>query len=399
MPLSSVVGAQSIVKPGVCTSSTKPASPYDGQVIYMTDVDQTAVWDGSNWIGLERSMDRNAIINGGMNIDQRLAGSVMSNIGASITIDRWFVFSTKAGLQFSAQQSTDAPVGFKNSILLTVTGTAANPDAGDQNGIGQKIEGHNAARFLFGSANAKTLTISFWVKSSVTGTFGVSIRNADVTRSRVEAYTINSANTWEYKVVTIPGCPDGTWLTNNGIGMDVQWDLGTGSTYQQSAGTWTSANKYALSGSTKLTANSGATFRLTGVQVEAGAVATPFEYENYGMTLRKCMRYYQNSYEQSVIPGTNTGGQPNKTGTVNNSQYGMTPRIIFPVPMRSSPTVTIYAADGTVGQWTWDIIGVGGEQKTSYVEVISSKGFTISTASLTAARNNAWGYWTATIEL
>jgi hypothetical protein len=404
MPLSSVVGAQSIVKPGVCTSSTKPASPYDGQVIYMTDVDQTAVWDGSSWVVLAPiASGRNVIINGAMQVAQRGTSTASITANGYYTADRWFLSIGSLGTWTQSVES-DAPTGsgLRKSLKMLCTTADASPSANDYMVMETKLEGQNVQQFAKGTTSAKQFAVSFWVKSNVTGTYVVELYDTDSNRSVSASYSVSASATWEKKTLIFPADTSNPFDNDNGGSLTIGFWLGAGTTFTSGtlATTWgasTSANR--VVGQTNLAAATNNYWQITGVQLEAGAVATPFEFEDYGMTLRKCMRYYQNSYEQSVIPGTNTGGQPNKTGTVNNGQYGMTPRIIFPVPMRSSPTVTIYAADGTVGQWTWDIIGVGGEQKTSYVEVISSKGFTISTASLTAARNNAWGYWTATIEL
>jgi hypothetical protein len=338
------------------------------------------------------------VINGAMTIDQRRNGSAFSSIGAEITLDRWFVFSTGTP-KFSAQQSSDAPTGFKNSILLTVTGTAGSPAAGDQNGIGQKIEGNNSARFLFGSVNAKTVTVSFWVKSSIAGNYGVSIRNSDSSRSRVESYTINSANTWEYKNVTFVGCPTGTWLTTNGIGIDLQWDLGVGSTYQQSAGTWTSANQYGLSGGTKLTANSGATWQLSGVQLEAGAVATPFEFEDIQTTISKCQRYYAKSYNLTTAVNTNTLDGVYWVNTSTGASNFFTVPIIFPVQMRAAPTVTPISSAGTNDQWNYGRNGASGTVTTYGGNVSTTAARFYANVGASWVVVEAYGHWTASAEL
>ena len=403
MPLSSVVGAQSIVKPGVCTSSTKPASPFDGQVIYMTDVDQTAVWDGSAWVGIERSRDRNVIINGAMQVAQRGTSTASITGDGYYTADRWRDSLSSLGT-WTQSVENDAPTGsgFRKSLKMLCTTANASPSAGAYNVFSQKLEGQNIQQFAKGTASAKQFAVSFWVKSNVTGTYVLEIYDMDNNRQVSASYTVSSSATWEKKTIIFPADTTGAFDNDNAQSLEFNFWLGAGTTYTSGTlnTTWasaTSANRAV--GQTNLAAATNNYWQVTGVQLEAGAVATPFEFEQFDTTLAKCMRYYQSGYDYGVAAGTNTGGQPNKTASSNNSQYGMTPRIIFPVIMRATPTVTIYATDGTAGQWTWDIIGVSAEQKASNVEVITPKGFTISSSSLTAARNNAWGNWTAAIEL
>jgi hypothetical protein len=235
---------------------------------------------------------RNRIINGAMVIDQRNAGASVSysNSGA-YTLDRWVVDNTTDGT-ISVQQSSVAPAGFTNSCLITVTTADASLSSTQRCRIRQPIEGFNVADFGFGTASAITVTLSFWVRSSLTGTFGGALNNATVDRSYPFSYTISAANTWEQKSVTIAGDTSGTWVTNSGIGLLAQFGLGIGSNFSGTANAWTGSQIMSTTGATSLIGTSGATFYITGVQLEAGSVATPFERRDYGTELARCQRYF-----------------------------------------------------------------------------------------------------------
>jgi hypothetical protein len=233
---------------------------------------------------------RNRIINGAMVIDQRNAGaSVTPN--NSFTLDRWLFTNTQTS-KVNIQQSSVAPSGFSNSLLVTST-SAYSVSAGDTFLITQIIEGFNIADLAWGSADAKPITISFWVRSSITGTTGGALINSADNRNYVFSYTINLADTWEYKTVTIAGDTSGTWLTGNNRGISVRFGLGSGSTFSGAVGTWSSSNYVQPTGSVSVVGTSGATFYITGVQLEAGSVATPFERRLYGQELALCQRYFQ----------------------------------------------------------------------------------------------------------
>jgi hypothetical protein len=236
---------------------------------------------------------RNRIINGDMRIDQRNAGaSVTPN--NSFTLDRWLFTNTQTS-KVNIQQSSVAPSGFSNSLLVTST-SAYSVSAGDTFLITQIIEGFNIADLAWGSADAKPITISFWVRSSITGTTGGALMNSADNRNYVFSYTINLANTWEYKTVTIAGDTSGTWLTGNNRGISVRFGLGSGSTFSGAVGTWSSSNYVQPTGSVSVVGTNGATFYITGVQLEAGSVATPFERRQYGQELALCQRYYYKIY-------------------------------------------------------------------------------------------------------
>jgi hypothetical protein len=251
---------------------------------------QNATFAGSvsarNTFGFE-----NRIINGAMVIDQRNNGAAVTLSTAVVfPVDRFVCYRTTSGAVATGQRSTIAPANFINSLLYSVT-TGATISSTDYNQISHIIEGLNVADLGWGTANAQSVTLSFWVRSSVTGTYGVSVGNSGDNRLYVGSYVINSANTWEYKSVTVPGDTSGTWLTTNGIGLILRWDLGIGSTFSGAAGSWSSSNTQGLTGGVKLVQTTGATFYITGVQLEVGSQATSFDFRSIGQELLLCQRY------------------------------------------------------------------------------------------------------------
>ena len=238
---------------------------------------------------------KNRIINGACVIDQRNAGaSVTATGGVGVyAIDR-FNTSIATG-SCTAQQSSTAPIGFKNSLSLTV-GTSGTPSATAQNTIQQVIEGYNMADFGWGTSDAKQVALSFWVRSSLTGTFAVAFQNVNYDRYYVSTYTINAANTWEQKTITLAGDTTGTWNSTNGSGIRLKFDMGYGSNFNTTANTWGAGEFYTISGATKFVANAAATFYITGVQLEKGSTATSFDYRPYGTELSLCQRYYEVFY-------------------------------------------------------------------------------------------------------
>jgi len=274
---------------------------------------------------------RNRIINGGMVIDQRNNGASVSNTGATVfSVDRWKTLGTSASGVYSIQQDTNAPVGFSNSLKFTVTTTDTSLTGGDRYSVHQPIEGYNISDFAFGTAAATDVTVSFWVRSSVTGTFGGALQNGDSTRSYPFTYAISVADTWEYKTVTIPGDTSGTWGTGSDREGQLFWALGCGPDRSGTAGAWASANYQTATGATNLMATNGATFYITGVQLEAGSVATPFERRPFGTELALCQRYYWRTTAAAAGPNLGLG-------------YGAASSIVVavfpcPVPMRAAPT-------------------------------------------------------------
>jgi len=277
---------------------------------------------------------RNRIINGNMMIDQRNSGASAS--AGAYTLDRWYCDQSAAS-KYTVQQNSGSvtpPAGFKN-YLGAVSSSAYSLGAGDYFTIQQYIEGLNVADLGWGTANAQTVTLSFWVRSSLTGTFGGSLKNSAENRSYPFTYTISSASTWEYKTITIPGDTTGTWLTTNGKGISLFFSIGVGTTYSGPAGAWAATNYASATGSTSVVGTNGATFYLTGVQLEVGTQATPYEWQGYPQQLVACQRYYS-------VATTRFRSDPFPSGT-----FGVTGS--FPVIMRASPTVTTTTNLGTLG--------------------------------------------------
>jgi hypothetical protein len=279
---------------------------------------------------------KNRLINSAMVIDQRNAGASVTPTSSGYSLDRWNL-SLSVASKFSFQQSTTAPTGFSNSLLFTSL-SSYSVGAGDLFLANQWIEGFNTADLMWGTANAKTVTLSFWVRSSLTGTFGGALNNGSSDRTYPFSYTISSANTFEYKTVTIAGDTSGTWLTTNGRGLGVWFSLGAGSTYSGTAGAWASANVYQPTGATSLIATNGATFYITGVQLEKGSTATSFDYRPYGTELALCQRYYT---QLNSVGGFNSvfGSGYCDSSTVTKIYTAL------PVQMRSTPTVTASAGN------------------------------------------------------
>ena len=237
---------------------------------------------------------KNRILNGQMVIDQRNAGAsvTVNSSTATYPVDRFAGRGVASAGVFTAQQSSTAPSGFNNSVVCTVT-TSASPASTDAYLFRQNIEGFNVADLGWGASGASTVTLSFWVRSSLTGTFGGAIQNDAFNRFYPFSYTISSANTFEYKTITIAGDTSGTWLKTNGNGMTVSFSLGAGSSRVNTAGTWTSSISEGATGQTNLISTNGATFYLTGVQLEKGSTATSFDYRPYSAELAMCQRYYE----------------------------------------------------------------------------------------------------------
>jgi hypothetical protein len=281
--------------------------------------------DRATFLASEQAFSmRNRIINGDMRIDQRNAGASVTPTNGAYLLDRYQAILSQAS-KYSVQQVTDAPTGFTNSMRVTSL-SAYSVVASDIFHVLQKIEGFNVSDLAWGTANAQTVTVSFWAKSSLTGTFGGSVVNSAEDRSYPFAYTISAANTWEYKTVIVPGDTTGTWLTNNGIGLRLHFTIGMGSDYTATAGAWTAGAKFAPTGATSVVGTSGATFYITGVQLEAGSVATPFERRPYGTELQLCQRYFQPvvaGYVGSAVSGAANGAMG-----------------LFIVEMRAAPTMT-----------------------------------------------------------
>ena len=329
-------------------SNLQNASAASPAIVLAADGSATANLSSVN--GGPIAGSRNRIINGDMRIDQRNAGaSVNSASGGGVyAVDRFEQESAVGGGVMSIQRSSTAPAGFTNSLLFTVTTTDTSLAAGDKYDFRQIVEGFNTADLGFGTASPSTVTLSFWIRSSVTGTYCVALRNGSNNRSYVTTYAINSANTWEQKSVTITGDTTGTWGTDNGRGIIVGFSLGAGSTFQATANTWSAGEYRATSSQTNLLATNGATFYITGVQLEPGSTATPFERRSYGQELALCQRYYQTSYAAGVAIQAATGVTDGATFVSINTSDSANGGLL-PVTMRATPTFAIYSTIGGTG--------------------------------------------------
>jgi hypothetical protein len=289
---------------------------------------------------------RNRIINGDMRIDQRNGGASVTINSNQYTLDRWQAVQSQTG-KFSVQQnagSVTPPAGFKNYLGVTSL-TSHTLSTGDYFYIRQQIEGYNVADFALGTSNAKTITLSFWVRSSLTGTFGGTFSNGESNSIYPFTYTINSANTWEQKTITVAGRTSGTWETTNLTGLYVLFALGTGSTYNGTAGSWTSSLALGVTGQTNILGTNGATLYITGVQLEAGTAATDFERRPFGTELALCQRYYAKLGAHPNSTG-NPGYQAHGAGCNQSNNTSQNIYLGFPQFMRTSPTI---AYSGNIG--------------------------------------------------
>lgn len=280
----------------------------EGMFAYTTDTNTLWLYTGATdgWvnllgssIGQQALSNRNVIINGAMQVAQRGTSTASITSGGYYTADRFGTTPSSLGT-WTQSVENDAPTGsgFRKSLKMLCTTADASPAAGDLLVIMQVLEGQNVQQFLKGTASAKQFSLSFWVKSNVTGTYIVELYDNDNTRSVSASYTVSASATWEKKTITFPADTTGAFDNDNAGSLTCQWWLGAGTTYTSGtlATTWgtpTSANRAV--GQTNLAAATNNYWQVTGVQLEAGAVATPFEFEDYGMTLAKCQRYYWRS--------------------------------------------------------------------------------------------------------
>jgi hypothetical protein len=339
---------------------------------------------GSNLGAGDASLMKNRIINGAMVINQRAwSGTITTD--AAYTLDR-FVARTSAASKYSISQnagSVTPPVGF--TYYLGATSLAATSvGSGDFYCLQQVIEGYNMADLNWGTANAKTITLSFWVYSSLTGTFGGALTNYNNNNSYPFSYTINAANTWEQKSITITGPTSGTFNSANSGCINLTFSLGMGSTYSTTAGAWVSGNYLSVTGATNVVSTNGATFYITGVQLEVGSSATGFEYRLYNQELSACQRYFQR-FSGNTNGNSGDGAIAvfaNYSGTSANTSF------IIPVSMRSAPSFSysslsgfLYVANGS--SYTLNNFAFNGGN-------INRCEFTIGSASSWTSGNAGW---------
>jgi len=350
----------------------------------LTQVDQGLLGTNAQYTGF-----KNRIINGAMVIDQRNAGASISAGDGAYGVDRFAMYyQTGIASKGTIQQTPSATetgyatrvaAGFSNYLAFT-SNSAYLVASGDAILINQRIEGYNIADLAWGTANAKTVTLSFWVYSSLTGTFGGTLRNSAGTQYYPYSYTISSANTWEQKTITIAGSTTGTWVSTNGIGVYVMFGLGVGSSLLGTANAWSSSAYFSPTGATSVVGTNTATFYITGVQLEKGSTATSFDYRPYGTELQLCQRYYLRISNL----GATTNNQAFLNGVVKSGTNAGQCGLVFIVPMRASPTgsytgaVRIY--DGSVATAITSI----GTQESSYT--VGSLSLNASGGGLTTGR-------------
>lgn len=319
----------------------------EGMFAYTTDTNTLWLYDGSNWvnvlgsdIGNQALSNRNVVINGAMQVAQRGTST------ASITTDGYYTadrFNTSVVTLGTWTQSieADAPTGsgLRNSLKMLCTTADASPAASDRVWVNQLLEGQNLQQFLKGTASAKQFSLSFWVKSNVTGTYIAHLWDLDNTRHVSASYTISASATWEKKTITFPADTTGAFDNNNDASLRVLFPLAAGSTWTSGTldTTWaTSVNANKFVGQTNVAAATNNYWQITGIQLEAGAVATPFEFEDIGVTLDKCQRYYF-----LLVSGATKSFGVGANITASEMQL----HAYFPTTMRATPTLV--ATSGT----------------------------------------------------
>ena len=333
-----VLATGSVPTTALTLNSTTQAATFAGAVT-APSVTTTGTINATNTFGF-----KNRVINGGMTIDQRYQGAslTVNSTTQQYPVDRFYCEDGTDGV-FTVQQNSSAPTGFTNSVVVTVTTPDTSLGGTQYAAIAHQIEGYNIADLSLGTASAKTFTLSFWVQSSVTGTFGGSFRNAADNRCYPFSYVINVANTWEQKTITVAGDTTGTWLKTNGIGLKVWFSLAAGATWSGPANAWASTLYVSTTGATNLLATNGATFYITGVQLEVGSQATSWDFRSINQEFTLCQRYYQNSYGSGeAITSAGAGIIYACSDNVGNG-----PGTIIPVPMRTSPTIYVRGTAAT----------------------------------------------------
>ena len=317
---------------------------------------------------------RNRIINGAMVISQRNGGTVtIPATTDTYTVDRWKGYASQAS-KFTVQQSTTAPTGYINSALIT-SSSAYTVGASEEFDFIQVVEGLNCTDLAWGTASAVTVTLSFWVRSSLTGTFGGSLRNSAANRSYPFSYTISSANTFEQKTITITGDTSGTWLTTNGAGIYITFSMGAGSSMSTTAGSWAAGNYTSATGATSVVGTNGATFYITGVQLEKGSTATSFDYRPYGTELALCQRY---------LPAYNAVGASDPIcSAYMQSTTAMRAVFVHKVSTRVAPT-GLTATAGSTFQFS-GTAGVSGSGSLSFIGASTEVSWFVATMGATTA--------------
>ena len=383
-------------------------SPYTGTTLTLGDSGDTvstdAVVQASQFIGGGLNAYRNIVINGDMQIAQR--GTSVSGITNSNyrTVDRFTTTVLTAGT-WTQSQDSDVPTGqgFANSLKMDCTTANGSLGAGSLLTISQRFEGQNLQYLKKGTANAESLTLSFWVKSNKTGTYICELYDNDNTRQFSKSYTIDVANTWEKKTLTFAGDTTGAFDNDNNLSLFCFFYLAAGTDY--TSGTlntsWdsaTTANRAV--GQVNLADNTANEWYITGVQLEAGTSASDFEFLPYDVNLQRCQRYYQKSYAYETAVGTNTGGGlvihrgATQGGGFSSINISLRPE------MRTTPTISYWQLDGTSGTWQYDRSGVGTTSFTPITGYVNNKVFTPeSSFGANYVPIQFYGHWQAVAEL
>ena len=343
--------------------------------------------DGASVTGYRTG--RNLIINGTMQVAQRGTQTGQGGSNVYSAVDRW-EFASNSAARVTTSQDTSGLGNFSNSLKIDCTTADTSIAVSDQAGIRTKLESQDLQHLLWGTASAKTLTLRFTVSSPKAGIHCVQAYNRDAGYSYVQEFTVTSANTAEEFTVTIPGDTSNGFANDNGAGLEICFPLHNGTDWQTTSGSWQSGNFFSTSNQQNLLDDVANNFYLTGIQLEVGSVATPFEHEFFGDTVAKCQRYYCKSYNLDIPPQTNNSAGRHYFYLSPNTANGNKGSIVtFPVQMRSSPSVTIYnEASGTAGVFN------NGSAATVIVQ--GQRSFL---AYGTTTSNGLWAHWVADSEL
>ena len=350
---------------------------------------------------------RNLIINGDMKIAQRgTSATGLGNGDAGYhTVDRYrFGVAGTPTCEFTMSQDTDVPTGqgFTNSVKFDCTTADASLATDDYISFRQRIEAQNLQHLKFGTSSAEKLTLSFWVKSNKTGTYIVEFYQPDASRIQSQSYTVDSANTWEKKTITIDGDTSGTINNDNGNGIEIYFALCAGTnftsgTLQTSWGALNTTDR--LVGQVNLADSTSNNWYITGVQLEVGSTATEFEHLPYDVELARCQRYYEKSYAVTTAPA---GSDPFVTNVNPLNRGGGTGAVGYPiyyrVTKRANPTVTPYTYDGTSGQWHTGVIGSSEAKGNATIEDAGTNYFKVVVLYSTTP-NAMYGHWVSNAEL
>ena len=370
----------------------------DGQAL----VANSSASTGLSWIDSVYTSGKNRFINGAMEFDQRNVGASFTPADSTYGLDRLLYGATQASKTTCQRQSSVVPNGFAYAMKVTST-SAYSILSTDEFEWMTHIEGSLISDFAWGTSSAKTVTLSFWVNSSLTGTFGGSFNNQAHNRSYAFSYTINNANTWERKTITVAGDTTGTWINDSsGYGIELLFSLGAGSTKIGTAGSWGSTFLRGVTGQVNLVANNAATWYITGIQLEVGSVATSFSRTGgtYQGELTACQYYCRKSFPIGTAPANNAGG--GGAVTVGNAPKSgsFEPQLWITFPsMRVAPTVTLYnPGSGTAAQW-WDGVSASSANARAFNATESS--FIIDNTDVTLAwsARDATIHYLATAEL